>query len=208
MPNYVEVEEFSDWLEIGGPGDDAHLERAISTAEQDVDEYCGWGAGGFIASTSTSVNKVDKRWVSPDGRRLLLPFGIYDATGFVLKTDEGDDGTFETTWASTDYELAPVDGRFSGVDGFPFCEIWAVGDYLFPRTGVRRAVAEVTALTGWAAVPSSVRSATQQRAAQVFMRRQSSDGRTSFGFRAGGRDRDWELELANVRHPRKNVPFA
>lgn len=208
MGVYVEVDELAEYLRISGMADDVDLTVALETAEQDVDEYCGWGAGGFVKNEAEATYIIKR---GSDPYCLRMPYALRAATGVVVKTDDNDDGTFETTWASTDYEFAPVGNVFSGVSGFPFFDIRAVGSRTFPTCTNRLGVIEITSsYWGWEAVPSSVTSAVLQRAAAIHARRvKSVDGTNPLtGFRAGGRDRDWEIQLANLRHPNKFITFA
>ncbi len=205
---YVEVDELAEYLKIGGVNDDVDLTLAIETAEQDVDEYCGWGTGGFTAASASDTRTMRR---GDDPYCFRMPYGLHSADGFTLVTDTDDDGTFSTTCASTDYELAPIGNVFAGVVGYPFFEIRAIGSLTFPTCTRREGVVRVTSEKwGWAAVPASVRSAVLQRAAAIHARRTKSiDGINPLtGFRAGGRDRDWQLELDNLRHPSKFTPFA
>lgn len=68
-----------------------------------------------------------------------------------LKTDDDDDGVYETIWTSADYRLAPSN---AAANNRPYREIWRSkggGNYAFP-TRVDDGV-EVTGLFGYAAEP-------------------------------------------------------
>lgn len=67
-----------------------------------------------------------------------------------LKTDDDDDGVYETTWTADDYRLTP---RNAAANNRPYREIWRTdrGGYSFP-TKVEDGV-EVTGLFGYAAEP-------------------------------------------------------
>ena len=81
---------------------------------------------------------------------------FHTTDGLVVKTDDNDDGVFETTWTSADYELEPFNGRHRGIGGFPFWKIRAVNYAWFPVCNQRRGVLQVTAKWGWASVPDNV----------------------------------------------------
>lgn len=199
---YVELEEFAAYLApgYGGTTDDAALQVSLDSAHSDVDRYCGWGPDGFNGDTSATALTFPRQ---PDPLRFVLPRGFHTTTGLVITTDDNDDGTFETTWDTADYELEPTSNIWNDVDGFPYFRIRAVSAKTFPITGDRTGVVQVTAQWGWAAVPVDVKSAVMQRAAILNDRRKSLNGRDpTTGFRAGGRDRDWELVLSSYRHPR------
>lgn len=205
MP-YLNAAELGQYAQI--EGEDIRLSNAVAAAEADVDEYCGWGTGGFVKASTASARLFGPKHVTEHGCLLTMTAGFVDTTGLAIKTDDDDDGVFETTWGPSDYELAPVGNYFAGVDGFPFFEIRAVGSKTFPTCTNRRGVIEVTALWGWGGTeaPDAVKSAIEERALAVATKPQ--DGRTALGFRAGGRDHDFALHLDKYRHPRKLASFA
>jgi hypothetical protein len=106
-----------------------------------------------------------------------------DFTALVsLKVDDDDDGTFETTIASSGYELTGS----SADDGWPYDSIRLL-DRDFPTCGRRVRRIEITADWGWAAVPAGVVKATTLLAARIGGREGSSaTGLVSFGGEAGG----------------------
>lgn len=209
MPQYVEPQELAGVRGIPDSEDDTWLEAVINSAEEKLDEWCGWGVGGFNQDTSATPRVFSTRHVSADGCLLTMPAGFVSVTGLVIETDDNDDGTFETTWAASDYELLPVGNYFGGVDGFPFFQINAVGTKTFPTSTTRQGVIRVTATWGWGSVPEAVRTAVKLRASALRERDTSLSGRDPItGFRAGGFDKDWPVELGKLRHPRKIVPFA
>lgn len=90
--------------------------------------------------------------------RVAIVDDFHTTTGLVIATDTGDDGSFATTWASTDYQLEPLNGIVDGETGWPYWLIRAVGSQTFP-TSTRRAPLQVTAKWGWAAVPTPAKEA-------------------------------------------------
>ncbi len=206
---YVAASELADYRGIGDSNEDPRLRSAIESAEEKVDEWCGWGVGGFNQDTSATPRVFPTKMLSADCRVLNLPAGFVTTSGLDIKTDDNDDGVFETTWLPADYELAPIDNYFGGVDGFPYYQIRAVGDRVFPTGGRRSGRIQVTAQWGWAAVPEAVKTAVLIRAASLLDRKNSMSGRDPVtGFRAGGVDHDWTVELGKIRHPRKDRFFA
>jgi hypothetical protein len=202
---YVDTAELAAWLSIPDGLDDVALGLSVEAAESDVDRYCGWGSGAF-AATTTATARV---FAADDTYHLRLSCGFADTTGLIVRIDDNDDLTYEVTLAATDYELLPAGNRFSGVDGYPFFELLAVGDWDWPLPGDHRNRVQITARWGWAATPADVRQATLLRAGQIHLRRNSRNGiQQETGFRAGGRDRDWELMLNDYRHPSKMTGVA
>lgn len=91
-------------------------------------------------------------------RNVAIVDDFHTTTGLVIATDTSDDGSFATTWATTDYQLEPLNGIVDGETGWPYWLIRAVGSYTFP-TSTRRAPLRVTAKWGWAAVPTPAKEA-------------------------------------------------
>lgn len=200
---YVTVEDVADFLSIPDDIDHVRLERATSTAIREVDRFCGWGSDGFAqgdaSATARTVEATDCHVLRfRDG-------GFWSAVGGVtVKTDDNDDGVFETTWAVGDFELVDI---APSTPGYPTVQLRASGDRRFPLSSRKSQRVEVTAVWGWAAVPAEVEEAAVLRAAQIHLRTRTADGVSPLtGFRAGGRDRDWDLLLHDYRHPSRLFP--
>lgn len=148
---------------------DDQLDDAINAASRAVEHFCGrqfYDAGSATART-----------FAPEERYWLAVDDFHTTTGLVIKTDEDDDGTFEITWTSSDYELDTT--VKSGTTGWPYTRLRAVGDYIFPTptaNSSRRFTVQVTARWGWAAVPEPVRQATLQVAAELYRRKDAPFG--------------------------------
>lgn len=169
---YITAAELAVYVGIGDTVDDATLQHVVDAVSRGIDGYCG---RQFQQTTTASARRY-----RPASRWLVDAVDeFHTATGLIVKTDDDDDGTFETTWASTDFELAPIDGVVGGVAGWPFNEIVAVESRSFPCT--RRTSVEVTAQWGWAAVPSDVVEAAYIQGNRVFKRRGSPEGVAGFG---------------------------
>jgi len=147
------------------------LERAINAASRAIDKHCG--RRFWIDST------VQVRTYRPSDGDLAWVDDIATTTGLVIKTDSAGDGTYATTWASTDYELAPENADANG-QAYAWWRIGAVDRYLFPTLGRYRPL-QVTAKFGWSAVPDEVEEACILRAASIFKRKESIDGVAGFG---------------------------
>lgn len=75
-----------------------------------------------------------------------------------LKTDDDADGTFETTWSASDYELQPVSAAVM-LEPKPYTSIVAVSGRLFPvRSSLpgRPPRAQLVGVAGWPALPAGV----------------------------------------------------
>lgn len=147
------------------------LERAINATSRAIDKHCG--RRFWIDST------VQVRVYRPEFGDLAWVDDIATTTGLVVKTDTAGDGTYATTWASTDYELQPLNADANG-QAYCWTRLAAVDRYLFPTSG-KVAPLQVTAKFGWSAIPDEVEEACILRAASIFKRRESVDGLAGFG---------------------------
>lgn len=149
------------------------LERAINATSRAIDRHCGrrfWQD----ASTQAKVYRprdADIAWVDD----------ISTTTGLVIATDTTGDGTYETTWASTDYQLEPLNAATESV-AYAFWRIVAIDRYTFPVHNLRTTL-QITARFGWSAVPDEVNEACLLRAASIFKRKEAVFGVAGFnGF--------------------------
>jgi len=194
---YATLAEIKGYVGIptGDTADDALLEFAVESASREIDTYVG---RRFWIDPSVVV----RYYTAGAEDAIEIPDGIATATGLVVKTDDDDDGTYETTWmVNTDYRLEPVNAV---ADGEPFTRIVAVGDRLFPTT-VYRGV-EVTAKGGFATVPTPVKQATLILGSKLFKRKDAPfgvAGSPEFGseLRILAGDRDAERLLSAYRQP-------
>ncbi len=120
-----------------------------------------------------------------------------------LKIDDTDDGTYDTTVASTGYELGKTN---DGLDGWPYSSVRLL-DREFPVSGRRERTIEITADYGWAAVPAPINKACTLLAARLSAREASAVfGLQSFGADGGGAyirndDPDYMSAIARYRMP-------
>ena len=93
----VDTLKSSGVLNITGSGDDARLRGLVENVSRLIDRYC---------NRHFYVLQATRKFDGLGGLRLLVPDLVsVDASG--LTTDDDKDRTFETTWAATDYLLAP-----------------------------------------------------------------------------------------------------
>jgi hypothetical protein len=176
---YATVAEVrSQFGDAGSKLDAGLLEKAINTASRGVDKHCNrrfWQD----AAVTTRLFRVDAPGIA-------WTDDISTTTGLLVKTDQGGDGVFETTWtAGTDYQLEPLNGEIvaSGDTGTPYAwwRIVAVGAKTFPLWDGVRATLQVTARFGWSAIPDEVNQATILRAVALFRRKDAPFGVAGFG---------------------------
>lgn len=155
--------------------DTTMLERALNTASRQIDAVCGrrfWLDGAATVRTYKPT-EPDIAWVDD----------IASTVGLIVETDTDDDGVFDETWDSDEYELEPANADSDG-GAYAWWRLRAVGDLLFPTTSRRRRL-RVTALHGWSSVPPDVEQACLLRAAGLYKRRDSPQGIAGFdGFGA------------------------
>ena len=164
MGSYVALSELKSALGITSSTDDAFLTLAIGAAETAINDLCG---RKFTADGSASARTYRAQ------PYICVTDDVSTLTGLVVKTDTNGDGTFDTTWASTDYQVEPLNNL---VKGRSVNNLRAVGDYLFPVYGDGLASVEVTANWGWPAVPDPIEQATLMMASRLYGRKASPMG--------------------------------
>jgi hypothetical protein len=130
------------------------LEQTIESASRQIDGLTGDRFYRADAQTRYFTAE-DADYLAVDSLRAVT----------TIKTDEDGDGTYENTWATTDYRLRPVN---AATDGHPYTTIGLKpnGQYAFPR-GMEAGV-EIVGNWGWAAVPHAIREATIVLAIRLF----------------------------------------
>ena len=164
MGSYVALSELKSALGITGSTDDDFLNLAIDSAEESIDDLCG---RVFTAAGSASARTYRAQPF------IVVTDDISTLTGLVVKTDTSGDGTFDTTWASTDIQAEPLNNL---VKGRSVNNLRAVGSYTFPVYGDGLASVEVTAKCGWPAVPDSIKQSALMLASRLYSRKASPMG--------------------------------
>lgn len=170
---YTTLSAVKDALNIQSTVDDASLEGFITGACRAIDVWCGQSFYDTGAASARTFRISDECCVTVD------PFST--TTGLVIKTDDDDDGAYETTWTATDYELEPFGGDMANLLGAPYDTIHSVGRY-FTTDNRRRLVLQVTARWGWAVVPAQVTSAAELISIDLWKRRDAPFGVTTTDF--------------------------
>ena len=147
------------------------LERAINATSRAIDLYCGHPMRRFWRDPADALTT---RVYRADDAYELDVADISSTTGLTVATDTTGDGTYATTWASTDYQLEPLSVDADG-GAYAWTRIVAAAGELFP-VHARRATVRVTARHGWSEVPSQVNEACILRAAAIFKRREAVFG--------------------------------
>lgn len=177
---YVSVADCRDWLGFDDSADDPELDAVLLAVDEAIDEFCGQrfakdsdtpSARLFVADSFATVR--------------LFPSVIGSTSGMVVKTDDNGDGTFETTWTTSDYSTLPFsDIGPDGKSGWPIRALQAdrLRGKSWPCWHDRPGV-QVTAVWGWASVPASVLLAARMLVAAWHQRRATVAGQGGFqGF--------------------------
>ena len=193
MSDYITVDDLAAQLDITDDADRVLLQSAVTAASVAVSSWCA-RTFSLASSATARTYAVDNAWTCPVDDFSTL-------TGLVVKTDSGDNGTFDQTWTvNTEYIAEPFNGTVDGITGWPYTQIDAVGSRYFPRSMIgsgRRPRVQVTAKWGWAAVPESVKQATKLKAARLFQRKDAVGAQG--GFAGGGSGFSVPLIRVDVR---------
>ena len=190
---YTTLSEVKSILRITDEVDDSLLETCIEASSRQIDTHC---ERVFTSGTAT-------RLFAPQDAYVTAIDDLVSLTS--LKTSSSADSVFDITWASTDYQLEPLNGVSGGVYT-PYTSIRAVGDYTFP-TAYEEATVEVTGVFGYAtAIPTDVKQACNLMAIRQYKRYDSPLGVAGFGdigvVRVSRVDPDIESLLAPYRKMR------
>ncbi len=194
---YTTLQEVKDILRLGTAvsEDDALLERCVESASRHIERYC---ERTFTAGSATRIYTPNDSYICEIDDLITLAS---------IKTSTDADGSFDTTWTTSDYQLEPLNGIAGGVYT-PYTRIRAVGDYLFPTVNFPdsqgEATVQVIGLFGWGtAVPTDIVQACNLLAVREFKRYDSPLGVAGFGeigvVRVSRTDPDIESLLAPFR---------
>lgn len=195
---YVELEQFKSTADLQATSYmDGDIQIALRAASRAVDEICN---RRFYPDTD--VNQV--RYYTPHRSDHLYINDLITLTS--LQTDEGNDGTYENTWTTTDYWLEPLN---AASDSEPYTAIRAnpEGDFFFSPGWVKSV--KLTGKFGWSAVPPEITAATTILAGRFLKRtREAPFGAAELlslggaAVRLTGKDPDVASLLGPfIRHP-------
>ena len=157
--------------------DDSLLELSIESASREIDSY----TERVFYQTGSEGTPVARVYV-PQDLYVVETDDIISVT--TLKTDSNSDGTFDTTFNASDFQLEPLNGLAGGIET-PFTRIRAVGTYLWPtyeprNVDANQASVQVTGVFGFATVPTAVRQACILSALRQYKRYESPTGVLGF----------------------------
>jgi hypothetical protein len=173
--NYCTVEELKSRLGMAATdtADDFEIRLAVDTASREIDDWC---QDQFWRSTATRTFTADCAYLLDLG-----PYPLISVT--TLKTDQAGDGTFETTWSASDYQLLPLNVT-TLAEPKPYRQIKSVASNTFPygrELGARDDRVEIVGVYGWPTVPAAVKQACLIHAAELLKLKDAPFGVAGFG---------------------------
>lgn len=155
---------------------DTDIDNALLVTSRGIEKVCHRQFNQTTTASARSYNYTARTsGLGVLHKTLAFVDDFHTTTGLVVKTDDGDDGSFSTTWTASDRQLEPLDGIVDGETGWPFWRLRAVDSRTFPMR-LRRAPLQATAQWGWAAVPASVKEACLLVAEETFKLREAPFG--------------------------------
>lgn len=148
------IPEYKAWVKIEDSSKDLIIADDLVMATRWWEEK----VGQFFTKDAAAVARVfrakytDILYLTDEG---LCP-GIADTSGMTIKVDTDDDGSFsdETAWATTDYDLEPLQALLGPIQRpYDTIRVKNGGSQNF-RPGV---LVQVSALWGWPSVPTLVK---------------------------------------------------
>ena len=174
--------------------DDDLLELAIESASRDIDQA------------------TERQFFPTDTHRFFTPRNslvceIDDVSSLTsIKTSTAADGTYDTTWSESDYQLEPLNGIAGGMV-VPFDSLRAVGDYYWPSSGLEVTV-RVEGTFGFASAPIAIKQATVLLASRLFKRNDSPGGVMGFGDIGVVRVSKFDPDIERLINPYRKIRFA
>jgi len=171
---YCSPEELKSRLGLAASdtADDLEIRLAIESASREIDDVCD---RHFWRGTST-------RTFVPDSLYCCAVDDLVSVT--TLKTDSSGDGTFETTWAVSDYQLLPLNATTGHAEPRPYTSLKAVGANTFPPWSgyaSRADRVELAGVFGWPQIPSAVKQAALIVAAETLKLKDAPFGVAAMG---------------------------
>ena len=167
---YVDKDDLKAYIGLTGTAQDNNIDTAIDSACRLIDSICG-------RKFSQDESVVVKTFTPKSSIYLDTP-DISTTTGLIVKTDDNDDGTFETTLTlNTDYIVEPTNPRVIKITGgTTYYEPYNKITILDTRSSERfdpsiKNNIEITAKWGYSAVPEDIKTATLIQALRYFKRK-------------------------------------
>lgn len=173
---YATVEALKSRVGIQDAGDDFELHGACLAASRGIEQFCHRVFYRSQTGTARVLSADSDGWID------LGPFNDL-VSASAVGTDTNGDGTFDTTWTASDYQLQPVSPG-SGPEQRPYTALKAVGGLRWPLNYggyLRNERVQITGVWGWPAVPYAIREATLIHAAELYRMKDAPLGIAGFG---------------------------
>jgi hypothetical protein len=155
-----------------GTLDTSLIEKAIAATSRAIDRYCNRRFWQDLAPVTRVYDVWDQNIADVDD--------IGTTTGLIVKVDTAGDGSYATTWTSSDYQLRPLNASADG-GAYAWRQIAALGGKCFPLSRRSYPVLQVTAQWGWSAIPDDIVEAAILKAVSLFQRKDAPFGVAGFG---------------------------
>ena len=167
---YVDKDDLKAYIGLTGTAQDNNIDTAIDSACRLIDSICG-------RKFSQDESVVVKTFTPKSSIYLDTP-DISTTTGLIVKLDDNDDGTFETTLTlNTDYIVEPTNPRVIKIaSGTTYYEPFNKRTILDTRSSERfdptiKNNIQITAKWGYSTVPEDIKTATLIQALRYFKRK-------------------------------------
>ena len=140
MANLITDSQAKAWLSIADNEDDALIAALTSAVSRQVRAHCG------RSFNSEASQVASARYYTPLDYCTVIIDDAYEITS--VATDNGDDGTYSTTWSTSDWYAYPANQQGPAGDYTPYTFIKAVESREFPYAA--RPSVKVIAKWGWA----------------------------------------------------------
>lgn len=165
MTDLITLDEAREFLTISDTADDSLIAALVLAASASARNYCG---RDFEVDATQSATA---RYFTPESCFSAKIDDCWSITA--VATDDADDGTWSTSWASTDWYAMSADKASGqspyGGSGWPYTHLHAVESREFPY--VARPALKVTAKWGWTALPSAVNLAVKMLVNEAYKAR-------------------------------------
>jgi hypothetical protein len=134
--------------------DTAELEDAVEAVSRKIERFCGRHFDQIVEARTFEVAGLYELELGPYN-------DLVSVSTNGLKVDTTGDGVYETTIASTSYQLEPYNAALRDE---PYLELCLIDGTTFPTHVApgRENLIQVTATWGWPAIPAEVKQAARQ----------------------------------------------
>lgn len=167
---YVDKTTFKAYIGLSGTAQDDNIDKALDSASRLIDAICG--------RKFSQDDSANAKVFTPKNSLYLDTPDISTTTGLIVKLDDNDDGTYETTLTiNTDFIVEPSNPRIIHITGgTTYYEPYNKITILDTRSSERfdptiKNNVQVTAKWGYSAIPEDIKTATLIQALRYFKRK-------------------------------------